>query len=1133
MNLKMNSICRSSLGLIRSSVSSVLSVVKPSVPPSDSGSALILVLLITALLATIAVSFLSTSRVEQIAARNFSRQNAAAGLAELATQQAIANLNSAFNASGNMTGNYTAIVTSQPGRIQKFFFQNGTYSKNSTDLFFSSNSTNANGTVNLNNLDNSTTSAIAGLITGNPSESITVYLQEVQDPSGNQTLGRIAYYIDDEATKVNLNASSSDRPSLNVGNFRPLSLSGANITTSSGLSKLDNILAGSSSNTGNITNWGHFFRPEQAIGAGVISSNSLRSLANVTTVMPSFYTNSTTNATYTNSLYFKTPWGSDMVCINALSTNGSDGSGDLSVNFLHEALTGNKLTTSNTTGAGGLGFTALTSNSTYSISGQALNNVFGGNFATKYTSLGVKQIAANMLQMRDPRTNSVNGSFTYSGSLIGSLNVNATNQTPNEYLGYAPYPVITEVGISVLAGGLKVDGWGYMLNLYFCPTIEISNPYPNAFNGTTSRAEFDFGRFIIDEVSFDIVHGGGLTQRYTWSSSNASRTTIRSPLSHAWAAEQYNGPLNQASNDPFLLPTIPAFSKIQYAPNWGHWWSPGLPIVCAPSPGNVTTINNITNCTVTINTIKIKVGGQIRDWVSGVETGPINCEVTPMQAFPWNSSNWPFRVDPPANRIGNLTDTSTQRIDWIRKTTANATINLTSDDDRRNWTTTNSSGRGGGASGNASTGFPFGNWTESQSTWITTTSNTSSLQATETNQLLYNSSKANPSLSQNATIPSDPSLNDYPANAVYGNGTLDMRDTFLPAGNYTCPSDLGLVPTNKRWRRLRMQMQPKQEVSTLYGGLGNQTYIPDWAMLDFMAFNDTGYRPTGNMTTQSWSQVAGEGGSYNLGTGTYDVAYGVDGRYVYKYGVTGTITFNNANFGDPFHGRGKYGYVITTTSANLTSSNASISPQIRVNPNGKFRVATGPTPAPRTVGLKSLVKTLDTTAATGNLADPMSGNSTSVGDKIRFMGDTGAASEVVAGNIANMTWSSQSTWDSQRNNRRFPTDTYLLPSEVCEIAGVSDVVDQTDYNNTNSHFKWNEGRVSAILPGLTTCSSFFSIYAYAQVLDKAGNLESEALTKTMVEVEMPIYANFSATGTIIQPAYRVKKLYTQPIPLGQ
>jgi type II secretory pathway component PulK len=81
---------------------------------ADSGSALILTLLITALLATIAVSFLSTSRIEQIAAKNFTRQNAATGLAELATQQAMAKIQRGFNATGNGTGNFTSVITTQP-----------------------------------------------------------------------------------------------------------------------------------------------------------------------------------------------------------------------------------------------------------------------------------------------------------------------------------------------------------------------------------------------------------------------------------------------------------------------------------------------------------------------------------------------------------------------------------------------------------------------------------------------------------------------------------------------------------------------------------------------------------------------------------------------------------------------------------------------------------------------------------------------------------------------------------------------------------------------------------------------------------------------------------------------------------
>ena len=89
---------------------------------------------------------------------------------------------------------------------------------------------------------------------------------------------------------------------------------------------------------------------------------------------------------------------------------------------------------------------------------------------------------------------------------------------------------------------------------------------------------------------------------------------------------------------------------------------------------------------------------------------------------------------------------------------------------------------------------------------------------------------------------------------------------------------------------------------------------------------------------------------------------------------------------------------------------------------------------------------------------------------------------------------------------------------------MADAVDQNDYNNSSSHFKWNEGRASALIPAVTTRSSFFTIYAYAQALDSQQNIESEALTKTLVEVQ------YDSSTT---PSYKVKKLYTRPIPLGQ
>ena len=228
-------------------------------------------------------------------------------------------------------------------------------------------------------------------------------------------------------------------------------------------------------------------------------------------------------------------------------------------------------------------------------------------------------------------------------------------------------------------------------------------------------------------------------------------------------------------------------------------------------------------------------GGNIRDWVTGQETGPLNCEVNPRQPFPWTTNSWPFKTDPLAYRIGNMTDSSSQRLDFIRKTpmsevNALATANLTTSDRIRNWTTTNSTGRGGGVSGNASTGFPPGNWTESQSSWINTASDIAFLQANATESAAYNSSKAKPSLSQNDAIPSDPSFNDSPAYSVYaGSNASDMREPFLVTGNYTCPADLGFVPTNQRWRRLRMQMQPSAEGSM----------IPDWAMLDVISFGNS------------------------------------------------------------------------------------------------------------------------------------------------------------------------------------------------------------------------------------------------------------------------------------------------------
>lgn len=51
-----------------------------------------------------------------------------------------------------------------------------------------------------------------------------------------------------------------------------------------------------------------------------------------------------------------------------------------------------------------------------------------------------------------------------------------------------------------------------------------------------------------------------------------------------------------------------------------------------------------------------------------------------------------------------------------------------------------------------------------------------------------------------------------------------------------------------------------------------------------------------------------ENQTYNFGTAVVDVAYGKNGTYAYQTAVTGSVTFNNARFGDPLVGTVKSGY---------------------------------------------------------------------------------------------------------------------------------------------------------------------------------------------------------------------------------
>jgi len=75
------------------------------------------------------------------------------------------------------------------------------------------------------------------------------------------------------------------------------------------------------------------------------------------------------------------------------------------------------------------------------------------------------------------------------------------------------------------------------------------------------------------------------------------------------------------------------------------------------------------------------------------------------------------------------------------------------------------------------------------------------------------------------------------------------------------------------------------------------------------------YRTSANRTGPAgYTWCADESGSCSF-TRAVDVAYGANGIFNYKYGVTGTVSFNNPGFGDPLPDVAKAGYYRTAAAA--------------------------------------------------------------------------------------------------------------------------------------------------------------------------------------------------------------------------
>lgn len=110
---------------------------------------------------------------------------------------------------------------------------------------------------------------------------------------------------------------------------------------------------------------------------------------------------------------------------------------------------------------------------------------------------------------------------------------------------------------------------------------------------------------------------------------------------------------------------------------------------------------------------------------------------------------------------------------------------------------------------------------------------------------------------------------------------------------------------------------------------------------------------------------AGENDTYNFGTNTVDLAYGKNSSFAFQTGINGSVTFNNARFGDPLVGTVKYGYY-----------KPSYPFEVKLLPSGKLCIAVYPKRFKNFISLlggdslavnNSFVVNVDYTSATGSV----------------------------------------------------------------------------------------------------------------------------------------------------------------------
>jgi len=177
---------------------------------SSRAMALIVVLSILVIIAILAVGLTTAMRLERASARNNFESLQARVFAEMALNQAMGLIQDATTA-GTATGKLWA---SQPGKIT-VFNSDGSVDTANSKLLYSSNTVGATTNVDLNQVSFGGVNPIASsnaVGTDSAPQIKADWVNVLENPSAaagpnNKVVGRYAFWVDDETTKININAA--------------------------------------------------------------------------------------------------------------------------------------------------------------------------------------------------------------------------------------------------------------------------------------------------------------------------------------------------------------------------------------------------------------------------------------------------------------------------------------------------------------------------------------------------------------------------------------------------------------------------------------------------------------------------------------------------------------------------------------------------------------------------------------------------------------------------------------------------------------------------------------------------------------------------------------------------------------